>query len=473
MAHFLRLACGAAVGLAVGARVAWWLFPSSPTVIKSHIDRPPAPPEFPPAPDCERWLDDEATLEPGLDANAFWSALGSSAKSGLDARQRLALEESLWGLSGSELVAVLCDERFARLEDPMEPRFALVWTNLLLKDGVAEAMRTVGGLPSAALRETLQTTLLEKLTRTDPEAGFEWMRSRPNFHNPIADFLETLAAIDPAKATELWNRLDSKSGRDFAGLRVVKGLMERDWKSAFDWACANASVERRNSYVEFVFESLRPDQRDNAFVTAKEISDPALRSAAYTGLLAARLRAQSVETVLTEALALPVGSLTAEGWGGLGRACAGYTAGRESTPGADQLRDLAARLPNAGREAFLEQAAWYFAVNDPPLGTQLFEHMTPETSRLMAEKWAVQNPTAASAWLTTLAESAQRDQAIAGFCRGIAPLDPSAAAEWALTLQASPLRERTIEEAVENWRRIDPASAAAWAADHIGPATLQ
>jgi hypothetical protein len=349
----------------------------------------------------------------------------------------------------------------------------LVWTTLLLQAGVSEAMHTVDELPSAALREALQTVLLEKLARTNPEAGFEWLRSRPYFHNPIADFLETLVGIDPVKATELWSRLDFRSGRDFAGLRVVTGLMEHDWKSAFDWSCANAPADKRGTYVEFVFESLRPDQRDSALAVAKEISDPALRSAAHSGLLAARLRGQPMESVITEALTLPTGSLTAEGWGALGRACASHESGREPTPASDQLHNLAARLPDEGREAFLKQAAAYLAVNDPPLGSQFFDYLTPETSRLMAEKWATQNPTAASAWLTTLTASPQRDETIAGFCRGVAALDPSSAAEWALTLQAGPLRDQTIKEALENWRRVDPASAASWASAHTTPATLQ
>jgi len=473
MTHFLRLACGAAVGLAGGTWVAWWLFPASPTVATSHIDRPPAPPGFPAAADWERWLDDEAPLEPGLKADAFWLAFGPSAKSGLDARQSLVLEESLRGLSRLELMAVLCDEGFVRLEDPMDPRFALVWTNLLLKADGLEARHAVDALPSAALRETLQKALLEKLVRTDPEAGFEWLRNRPNFLNPIADFLEILAGIDPAKATELWNRLDSKSGRDFAGLRVVKGLMERDWRSAFDWACAHAPAEKRSSYIEFVFESLRPNQHDRALVAAKEISDPALRSAAHSGLLAARMRGQSVDKVINEALSLPVGSLTAEGWGALGRACASHKSGQEPKPMADHLHDLADRLPEEGREAFLKQAAWFLAVSDPPLGSQLFDHLTPETSRLMAEKWATQNPTAASAWLTTLPESPQRDEAIAGFCRGIAPVEPSSAVKWAVTLLPGPLRDQTIDAVLKSWRRLDPAGAEAWAAAHTQPESVQ
>lgn len=473
MSLFHRLCLGVVAGLAGGTWVALWMFPPSPPVITSHIDRQPAPPEFPPAPEWERWLDGEVPLVPCLDAQAFWSALGPSATSGLEARRLLTLEEALWGLSRSELVVVLSDERSARFADPMEPRFAMVWTNLLLNDGVSKAMDAVDALPSAALREALQTALLEKLVRTDPEAGFEWLRNRPNFHNPIADFLETLAGIDPAKATELWNRLDARSGREFAGLRVVKGLMERDWESAFDWACAHAPAEKRGSYVEFVFESMRPNHRDSALVAAKEISDPALRSAAHTGLLTARMRGQPPETVITEALNLPGGSLTPDGWGALGRACASYKSGREPKPMADHLHELAGQLPEGGREPFLKQAAWFLAVNDPPFGSQLFDHLTPETSRLLAEKWAIQNPTAVSAWLTTLTESPRRDQAIVGFCRGIAPLDPSSAAAWALTVQDTPLRDQTIKEALENWRRIDPADAAAWAADHIGPEALR
>ena len=469
MSFLLRLLLGFVIGLACGTWMAQWLFPAPPTVTMGHVDRSPAPPEFPPTTDWQRWLDAEAPLEPGFSVDAFWSAFGISANSSLDLRKLLALEESLQNFSRSELVAVLSDERFSTLADPIDPRFALVWTTLLLKAGVSEAMHTVDELPSAALREALQKALLEKLVRTDPEAGFEWLRSRPYFHNPIADFLETLAGIDPVKATELWSRLDFRSGRDFAGLRVVKGLMERDWKSAFDWSVANAPADKRSSYVEFLFESLRSNQRDSALAVAKEISDPALRSAAHSGLLTARMRGQPVESVITEALTLPAGSLNAEGWGALGRACASHELGREPTPASDQLHNLAARLPQEGREAFLKQAAGFLAVNAPPLGSQLFDYLTPETSRLMAEKWAAQNPTAASAWLTTLTASPQRDETIAGFCRGIAPLDPSSAAEWALTLQAGPLRVQTLKETLETWRRVDPASAATWAAARTAP----
>lgn len=459
------------LGSAVGAIMAVWLFPAP--IPSPAISAPPplTRPSPTPIPEWAQWLSSEVPVPPGLDTDGFWSILSPLAgEGGLDPRQRVALEEGLWRLTLPELLAVVSDPRFASLTDPMEPRWRLSWTNLLLKAGFSEAMKAVDSLPSASLREDLRSAVLEKLVLTDPEAGFDWILNQPYHHNPVADYLETLAHLDVAKATELWERLDSDSGRDVAGLRILKALLDHDWKSAFDWARANASPEWKSQYVRYVFEGLRPNQREGGLAVAHEITDPALRSLAYTGLLMGRLRGAPMETVLDEALALPAGLLNAEGWGELGRACASYKMNKpEPTATADHLKALAARLPHDGREAFLKHAAALAAVNDPTLASHLFEFLTPGTSRTMAEKWANRNPTAASAWLATLPTSPHRDEAVAGFCRGIAHAEPAAAAEWALTLPPGPLRDQTIQHTLTTWHRLDPENAAAWSAAHAAP----
>jgi ferric-dicitrate binding protein FerR (iron transport regulator) len=60
-------------------------------------------------------------------------------------------------------------------------------------------------------------------------------------------------------------------------------------------------------------------------------------------------------------------------------------------------------------------------------------------------------------------ESEKRQAAIAGFCRGLAPVDPPAAAEWALSLRNEPTRTNVLQDALGAWRQTDPRAATAWA----------
>lgn len=217
--------------------------------------------------------------------------------------------------------------------------------------------------------------------------------------------------------------------------------------------------------IDWVFNQLEPQHKESLLKAAAEMTDPELRSMAYSKAITSG-HSSKPEDMVREALALPPDSLNDKGWQDLGRVCTTRLL-HEPDPAASavQLKALAAQLPEEGRAPFLQMAANMASWNNLPLAAALINHLPESNVREMASKWAQADPNAVSAWLDTLEPSAKRDEAIAGFCGKAALIDPAAAAQWALTIQGDGLREGALREALHVWKQSDPGAAAAWAVE--------
>jgi hypothetical protein len=100
----------------------------------------------------------------------------------------------------------------------------------------------------------------------------------------------------------------------------------------------------------------------------------------------------------------------------------------------------------------------------------------PDRSDLItyiAAEWAEKAPQAAAQWATQLADTALREQVLAGITAAWAETNPTAAADWALkSLSPGKPRDDAIMSVVQRWTQQKPDEAAAWVAS-FPPGALQ
>ncbi len=105
-------------------------------------------------------------------------------------------------------------------------------------------------------------------------------------------------------------------------------------------------------------------------------------------------------------------------------------------------------------EATSKIAANYLS-DDKNLG-RVYKHL--------GESWAGRDEHTAAEWLTSLPESAARDQAVSGFAKKLIASDPERALQWAATIRDPKERTRRTGKLLEQWRTMDNTAAEAWTA---------
>lgn len=83
-------------------------------------------------------------------------------------------------------------------------------------------------------------------------------------------------------------------------------------------------------------------------------------------------------------------------------------------------------------------------------------------SSMLAQNWAIYNPTEATQWALSLTDPAQRKAAVSSAIGSWASDNPSAAAAWAVTLQDGDLRTAEIAQVARSWSQYDPIKTADW-----------
>ncbi len=470
---FLRFITVIFLGFSAGWLLGRWGFPDS---------RPPLPTPSPgkttasanPSTTWEQWLEQNAPLDSPADAEAFWSMASGLSGQPLH-RQRLLLDEACLAMPWASFVEVVKDGRFVLFtafgsdDGKTEP-----WCRRLTHDGLDQALKLSGKLASRWLNSKLDHALSRFLAETDPDKGFRWLKGRQDAGSAIAQFLNEVTSRDLPKVTRLWHQLEAQKPADgrertlaeakngFAAGRILHALSAKDWKTALTWADKNLTGSMREKNISDIFQHIGRKGADEVLATAGEISDPAVRSIALSRALANRY--STSDELMVKALDLPASSLDAKGWEHLGQESARHELRKKDAgASAGKLRTFASLVPEESRAGYLQSAALMGLWNDPALAGQLSEFLNEESTRSLAEKWAEKDPTAASTWLTQMPESEKRQAAIAGFCRGLAPVDPPAAAEWALSLRNESTRTTVLHDALGAWQQTDPRAATAWA----------
>jgi hypothetical protein len=413
-------------------------------------------------------------LDPPADPEAFWSLASGLSGQPLH-RQRLLLDEACLAMPWASFVEVVKDGRFVLFtafgfdDGKIEP-----WCRRLTHDGLDQALQLSGKLASGRLNSRLDHALSRFLAENDPDKGFRWLKGRQDAGSAIAQFLNEVASRDLPEVTRLWHLLEAQKPADgreralaeakngFAAGRILHALSAKDWKTALTWADKNLTGSMREKNISDIFDHIGQKGTDEVLATAGEISDPAVRSIALSRALANRY--STSDDLMVKALDLPASSLDAKGWEHLGQESARHELRKEDAgAAAGKLRTFASLVPEESRAGYLQSAAHMSLWNDLALAGQLSEFLNGESTRSLAETWAEKDPTAASTWLAQMPESEKRQAAIAGFCRGLAPVDPPAAAEWALSLRNEPTRTNVLQDALGAWRQTDPRAATAWA----------
>ena len=470
---FLRFITVICFGFSAGWLLGRWAFPDSQPSLPTTAPGQ-ATVSAQPSPTWEQWLEHSAPLDPPADAEAFWSLASGLSGQPLH-RQRLLLDEACLAMPWASFVKVVKDGRFVLFtafgsnDGGTEP-----WCRRLTHDGLDHALQLSGKLASRWLSTRLDGALSRFLAETDPDKGFHWLKGRQDAGSAIAHFLGEVASRDLPKVTRLWHLLEAGKPADgmaraltegkngFAAGRILNALSAKDWKTALTWADKNLTGSMREKNISDIFQHIGRKGADEVMETAGEINDPAVRSIALSRALANRY--STSDELMVKALDLPASSLDAKGWEHLGQESARHELRKEDAgAAAGKLRTYASLVPEESRAGYLQSAAHMSLWNDLALAGQLSEFLSGESTRSLAGKWAEKDPTAASTWLAQMPESEKRQAAIAGFCRGLAPVDPPAAAEWALSLKNEPTRTNVLQDALGAWQQTDPRAATAWA----------
>lgn len=433
-----------------------------------------------PLTDWQSWLDDSVPLTAPADISAFWQGIAADQRLPA-ARQQLNRDEAYVLLPDVAFTAILRDPRFIALNPEKTGPFSTddqsqwkpAWWLRLWQSGPANAIQVAGTLPSPFLNDKLERYLIQDLARTDPDTGLAWIQTLDDPFNPLADYLGAVAAHDLEKAQELWTRLPSQGptkwsrttaafARKTAASALVREWAKSDWQSAMAWTVNHLSPEDAQQTMGDMLRFMGAEKSRQVLEAAAGIKDSAIRSLAYSHTLSAE-GGGTIETLMDKALALPENALDQAGWGLLGQRSAGMVP-RTADPAAQaaKLRSMTERVPEAHRQEFIKQAAIMAGWNNKPLAGQLLEYLPDGNAGMMAGDWVEQDPMAASSWLAALPDSPKRDAAVAGFCRGLAPLDPKSAAEWALTVQDAKLKAFALQDAVGAWKQKDPEAVRSW-----------
>ena len=109
------------------------------------------------------------------------------------------------------------------------------------------------------------------------------------------------------------------------------------------------------------------------------------------------------------------------------------------------------------------------AAEDPAGTAEWFQNLpkgdpfqnTISATRLM-QTWTETDSIAASAWLSELPLSLERDAAIVGFAETIQQFEPEAAASWANTLSDPTQRSEQLIISIRKWARAQPKATLEW-----------
>ncbi len=446
-----------------------WLVPVG-TMLPPAAEPPgAAAPAKPMLAEWQRWLNQTVVLAPPADLETIWAAVPASMD-GLSIQHQLWLDEILFGLPWPSVVEFLTDERFCDLSRQYDPDHDSSWRRRVLEAGVDEAMKLSGRLPTLALNGHLDALLRKRLVRDAPEKGLAWTKQRDGRPHVTAQFLMDVAQHNLEDAKAIWSATEEGEERDFYAGVIVEALADVGWEVGAAWARESLPEEKREKHLRAMFFLMDPAKKKQLFESASEVADPMLRSLLYSQSLPGR--ANDAEDLIGQALALPGNSLDAGGWKTMGRESVWYDTKKpdQNAAGvAENVRRLAERVPLEHRRSYLEGAALMGAYNNFPVATHLLEFLEKPMIAEMSQRWAQQDPTAASGWLTTLEPSPQRDAAVVAFCRETATVDPAMAAQWALSVGDPSLQARAVQDALGAWRQLDPAAADAWADGHVEP----
>lgn len=114
----------------------------------------------------------------------------------------------------------------------------------------------------------------------------------------------------------------------------------------------------------------------------------------------------------------------------------------------------------------VREVAEELARKDPASAIDWVEDL-PEASQAGAmretmERWTEKDPVAAGNYLTAMAPSEVRDQAVSSFARELDRREPQVAADWASSIKNEELRMETLQSVARSWIRSNADDAKAW-----------
>lgn len=459
MKPILRLALSALTGLVLGWSFQHFRQPPPPDSTAARQTAPLPKPEKPPRPDWQRWLESSAPLHFIPDPAAFWSWMPQAGKVP-QTEWKLALDEAFFAIPPDVFCAVLVDERFARFPRLYEVEYPAAWSRKLLGLGLEKALAMAGHMPTSWLNDHLENRLLGALAKEDPERGFAWLKESGRV-TMQGEYLGKVASHNEDRTAALFGKLDA-SERYYASYMILKALSKKDWSKAAAWGKENLTPAEWSASAGRVFDGYTGRRLAELREIGDTISDPALRSAAYSRWL---VTAASGQEVLDKALNLPAGSLTSEGWEEAGGTCGSREISNpDPVAAARKLLELTSKVREQDRAAFQKGAIRAAVYNNGPLAAQFYDLMEPASAALASTNWTQKDPVAVSAWLATLEPSVKKEAAVVAFCREATSIDPAGAAEWALSLTDASQRGPALRAALTAWGQSDSTAAEAWAA---------
>jgi hypothetical protein len=99
-------------------------------------------------------------------------------------------------------------------------------------------------------------------------------------------------------------------------------------------------------------------------------------------------------------------------------------------------------------------AAWATSIAEP--------RKRDEALGRIVSAWATNDPVGASAWLRQWPRDGTRDQLVTTFASQIAESDPETAIEWARSIQADSQRQQIVENVARTWIQTDRDAALQW-----------
>ncbi|MEM8956021.1 MAG: hypothetical protein AAGD22_17835 [Verrucomicrobiota bacterium] len=348
--------------------------------------------------------------------------IGQTFKESLDPiERRRAFSQLLDGLTNENALEIRSQLEHLRDESPEFREFHFAWGKI----GGEEAV-----LHGADTPETDMAATIAGWASASPDAALQWLETLKMVDNPDFEYLLKDRGSDPERLTGLF------------ATGIVQGLAISDSRKATDFVVSMADTKpgRAEDLIGIVTNNvLRSQSPTEAAAWAETLPEGAIQSEAMgriAGSLAREDPAAAAEWA-TEFVYQEKGGRIVYG-------IANQWAREDSAAAANWLQSL-------GDEAPGRNGAFYNTF----------------------ERWAGNDPVAASQFLTDMPTSEERDAAISGLVSRHRWEDPVSAIVWADSISSEKQRLETITRAGQAWTRLDPNAAAEWAVSSGLPEKLQ
>ncbi|MEM7143595.1 MAG: hypothetical protein AAF591_00580 [Verrucomicrobiota bacterium] len=363
-----------------------------------------------------------ALASSGALSDADINEIGQLFKSSLDPiERRLAFSKLLAGLTDENALDIRAQIEHLHDESPEFREFHFAWGKIGGEDAVVHGADTP---------ETDMAATIAGWASASPDAAVQWLENLEMVDNPDFDYLLKDRGSDPERLKNLF-----ASG-------MVQGLSISDTQKATDFVLG--MIDDKPGRAE-----------DLIGVVTNNI-----------------LRSQSPTDAATWAESLPEGPVRSEA---MGRVASTFA--RENPEAAAEWASEFVYQEKGGRIVYGIANRW--AREDGQATANWLQSLGSEAPGRNGafyntfERWAGDDPVAASQYLSDMPASEHRDAAVSGLVSRHRWEDPVAAIVWADSISSEKQRLETITRAGQAWTRLDPTAAAEWAVASGLPENLQ